>query len=479
MVTHRVAGAPLDLIALREDLAVPGDLSSQVLADTRRAITSLVLPDADETQLPLVTLDPPGSRDLDQAVHISRDGDGFLVHYAIADVAAFVEPGSPTDEEAQRRGQTLYFPDLAVPMLPPALSRDAASLLPDQLRPAVLWRIALDGTGNVRTVDLGRARVRNRQQLDYPTMQRAMDSGTLPDAIALLPQVGRLRADLARQRHAIDLDLPDQQVERDARGWRIELRVPTAIEDHNAEISLLTGMCAAALMLEHGYGILRTVPPPDDGAVRALRRAARALGLPWPHGEAPGDVLAALDHADPRSVVLIEHAATLLRGAAYQSFDGAPPRQPSHAGIGAPYTHATAPLRRLVDRYVSEICLAHAAGRQVPDWVRVRVPELPATMAKSDQRAHAVDRAVVDATEAWLLQDRVGASFWARVIDADEHAGTVMLDEPPVQARCQGTSLAVGEHIQVRLVEADVASRTVRFESGAQIPLEEGDGRPA
>src|SRR4051812_43427389 len=109
MVMHRVAGAPLDLIALREDLAVPGDFSSEVLADTRRAIASLVLPDADETQLPLVTLDPPGSRDLDQAVHISRDGDGFVVHYAIADVAAFVGPGSPTDEEAQRRGQTLYF----------------------------------------------------------------------------------------------------------------------------------------------------------------------------------------------------------------------------------------------------------------------------------------------------------------------------------------------------------------------------------
>ncbi len=175
-----------------------------------------------------MTLDPPGSRDLDQAVHIARDGDGFLVHYAIADVAAFVRPGSPTDEESQRRGETLYFPDLVVPMLPPALCQDAASLLPDQLRPAVLWRIELDGTGAVQSATVGRARVRSRAQFDYPTMQRASEAGTLPDAIALLPQVGQLRAALASERHAIDLDLPDQQVERDTNGWRIELRVPTA-----------------------------------------------------------------------------------------------------------------------------------------------------------------------------------------------------------------------------------------------------------
>jgi exoribonuclease R len=190
-------------------------------------------------------------------------------------------------------------------------------------------------------------------------------------------------------------------------------------------------------------------------------------------------VLATLDHTDPRAVVLIEHAAALLRGAAYQAFDGAPPEQPGHAGIGAPYTHATAPLRRLVDRYVSEICLAHAAGQEIPDWVRARVPGLPAAMAQSDQRAHLVDRAVVDATEAWLLQDRVGALFWAWVMDADEHAGTVMLDDPPVRARCHGANLQVGEHIQVRLVEADVSTRTVRFDSGAQLALEEGDSRPA
>lgn len=476
MVTHRVAGAPLDLAALREELAVPGDFASDVLADTQRAIAAVSLPEADATDTPFVTLDPLGSRDLDQAVHIARDGSGFLVSYAIADVAAFVRPGSPTDEEAHRRGETFYFPDLAVPMLPPALCRDAASLLPDQERPALVWRIRLGADGTVRSFGVARGRVRSRAQLDYAATQRAMESGTLPDAIALLPEVGRLRAELARQRHAIDLNLPQQEVERAGRGWRITLRVPTEIEEHNAEISLLTGMCAAQLMLEHGYGVLRTVPPPDEGALRSLRRAAHALQLDWQEHTAPGDVLASLDRTDLRTVVLLEHAAALLRGAAYTAFDGVPATKPAHAGIGAPYAHATAPLRRLVDRYVGEICVAHAAGNPVPDWVRARVPALPGEMARADQRAHLVDRAVVDATEAWLLQDHVGATFAARVIDADDHAGTVMLEDPPVRARCQGTNLPVGQRIRVTLVEADVATRTVRFESGAKLTGEEGHG---
>src|SRR5690242_10717436 len=121
MPTHRIAGAPLDLDAVRADLAVPGDFASEVLADTTASVATPTLPDDDATDLPLVTLDPPGSRDLDQAVHIARDGNGFVVHYAIADVAAFVRPGSPTDLEAHRRGSTIYLPDGNAPMLPPAL----------------------------------------------------------------------------------------------------------------------------------------------------------------------------------------------------------------------------------------------------------------------------------------------------------------------------------------------------------------------
>jgi exoribonuclease R len=307
--------------------------------------------------------------------------------------------------------------------------------------------------------------VRSTAQLDYDGTQRAMQSGTLPAAIRDLEAVGTLRLSLARERHAINLDLPEQNVEDDGHGgWTIAIREQLPVEQYNAEISLLTGMCAASIMLQAGVGVLRTIPPPDAGAIAALRRAAAALGIAWPDGAAPGDVLDSVKRSDPRQVAFVEHAAALLRGAAYTVFDGTRPAQPDHSGIGAPYAHVTAPLRRLVDRFGTEICLAAQARQPVPDWVRAALPTLPDTMARADHLAHEVDRAVVDMTEAWLLRDSVGSVFTAVVIDADDHAGTVVLDDPAVRARCTGTNLPVGQRVQVRLVTADVEQRQVRFE---------------
>jgi exoribonuclease R len=464
-MTHRVAGAPLDFAALRAELEVPGDFASPVLDEARRRAAAVVLPDEDATDIPLVTIDPPGSRDLDQALHIAREGDGHLVTYAIADVAAFVEAGGAVDVEAHRRGETLYFPDTRVPLHPPVLSEDAASLLPGRIRPAVLWRINLDASGEVTAVDVRRARVRSTAQLDYDGVQAAADRGGLPDPIAALPDVGRARLALSRARHAIDLDLPEQIVEQEGdQGWTLALRVPVPVERYNAEISLLTGMSAASIMLSGGVGILRTVPPPDEHGLASLRRAAHALGIAWPHRAHPGDVLDGLDRGNPRHVAFVEHAAALLRGAGYTPFSGSAPSQPLHAGIGAPYAHVTAPLRRLVDRYGSEICVALQAGSPIPDWVSSALPSLPNEMQRADQLAHEVDRAVVDATEAWLLRDRLGDTFSAVVIDANEHSGTVVLDAPSVRARCDGSALPVGERVTVRLSVADVVNRQIRFE---------------
>ena len=466
---HRVAGAPLDFAALRTQLGVPGDFASAVTDEARRGAAAVELPDEDATDLPLVTIDPVGSRDLDQAVHIARDGAGYLVSYAIADVAAFVKPGGAIDAEAHLRGETLYFPDMRVPLHPPLLSEGAASLLPGETRPAVLWRIQLADDASVRAVDVRRARVRSTAQLDYVGVQHTLDSDALPDPIAALPDVGRARQELARQRHAINLDLPEQEVEQRDGRYVLTLRATLPIEQYNAEISLLTGMCAAQLMLDNRVGILRTVPPPDAGAVNALRHAAHALGIAWPHGAQPGDVLAAVDRRNPKQFAFVEHAATLLRGAGYTTFDGAPPAQSQHAGIGAAYSHVTAPLRRLVDRYGTEICVALHAGTSVPDWVRAALPTLPDEMQRADKVAHEVDRAAIDATEAWLLRDRVGETFAAVVIDSDAHAATVVLDDPPVRGRCTGDGLVAGQRVRARLVEADVARREVRFESAGTL----------
>jgi exoribonuclease R len=174
-------------------------------------------------------------------------------------------------------------------------------------------------------------------------------------------------------------------------------------------------------------------------------------------------VIAALDADRPEHAAFLEEAAALLRGAAYTPFDGSPPEQAGHGGVGAPYAHVTAPLRRLVDRFGTEVCLALAAGQQPDPALRAALPELPALMAASDRRTHAVERAVVDATEAWLLRDRVGEEFDAVVVDVEGSRGTVVLTDPVIRARCTG-DLAPGTRVRVRLAEADLGKRSVRFE---------------
>ena len=129
-------------------------------------------PGADRTDIPFVTIDPPTSRDLDQAVHLDPPpGGGYRVHYAIADVAAFVRPGGALEAETWRRGQTVYLPDGNVPLHPTRVSEGAASLLPDVDRAAVLWTIDLDADGATVDIRLERARVRSRAKLDYAGVQ--------------------------------------------------------------------------------------------------------------------------------------------------------------------------------------------------------------------------------------------------------------------------------------------------------------------
>jgi exoribonuclease R len=435
-----------------------------VLAEAESVARRPPLPELDATDVPLVTVDPPGSRDLDQAVHLAARGDGFRVTYAIADVGAFVVLGGALDAEARRRGQTVYSPDRRVPLHPTVLSEGAASLQPGEVRPAVVWRIDLDAAGEVEAVTVRRARVRSRAQLDYPSVQAQAGAGTLPEPLTLLPRVGDLLLRRAADRGAIELGTPEQEVVAGPGGeWTLAFRGDLPVETWNAQISLLTGRCAATLMLDGGVGLLRTLPPARSQDVERLRTLAPALGVRWPGGTAPGAVISGLDAADPRSAAFLAEAAALLRGAGYTPFDGAPPEQPEHAGVAAPYAHVTAPLRRLVDRFGSEVCLALAAGRDPDPAVRAALPALPALMAASDRRVREVERATVDAMEAWLLRGREGQVFPAVVLDAADDHGTVVLDSLAVRARCAGTGLVPGARVRVRLEEADVAGRTVRF----------------
>ena len=456
--------ALLDLHALRAELGAPGAFSPAALAEAAAAAAAPRLPELDRTDLPMLTIDPPGSRDLDQALHLERAGEGFTVWYAIADVAAFVTPGGALDRELDARGVTLYAPDARVPLHPPVLGEDAASLLPDQVRPALLWQLGLDATGELVTTDVRRALVRSRQRLDYAGVQAALDAGTAEPSLQLLREIGTLRQQLARERDAVDLPTPDQEVVLDPDGRpRIELRAQLPCEGWNAQISLLTGIAAAGLMLRLGTGLLRTLPPADAESVQALRRSALALDVDWPEGTAYGDVVSGLDPAVPAHAALLTLATRLLRGAGYTAFDGGAPEQPLHSAVAAPYAHCTAPLRRLADRHVGEVCLAAAAGTEVPAWAREALPELPDVMAAATRRANALERAVVDAAEAVVLAPRVGERFEAVVGGSGAKGGVVQRREPAVRASCDGADLPLGETVTVELVRADVVERVVRF----------------
>ncbi|MPZ83975.1 MAG: RNB domain-containing ribonuclease [Actinophytocola sp.] len=461
----RAEGTGVDFSRIRVEFDLPAQFPGPVLAEAESAVSGGPTTDRhDATDLPLVTIDPPGAKDLDQAMYVERRGSGFRVHYAIADLGAFVTPGGALDTEVRRRGQTLYLPDGKVPLHPTVLSEGAASLLPDQVCPAALWTLDCDDSGELTDANVRRALVRSVARFDYDTVQVAVDSGTPHASLAELPAIGRLRRELAIERGAVELQLPDQEVEPNSGGWQLTLRPRTEVDAWNAEISLLTGMAAAKLMLDAGIGVLRTLPAAQNGALRWLRRSARSLGIAWPKGVDAAELLAGLDPDQPEALALFMDATRLLRGAAYTVFDGTPPELATHAGLATSYAHVTAPLRRLVDRFGTEICLALCAGEPVPEWVRAALPELPTLMEGSDTLANKVDKACLDQVEAWVLGSRVGQEFDAIVLRAEGGSAEVFLTDPPVIAKCAGEDLPEGETVRVRLVLADAEARKVSFE---------------
>lgn len=439
------------LRAIRAEAEVPAAFPAAVEAEAEAAARARSN-GAERVELPLVTIDPPGSRDLDQAMHIERRGDGHRVSYAIADVGAFVAPGSGLDAEAHARGVTVYAPDANTPLHPPVLSEGAASLLPGQWRPAVLWTIDLDGGGAPTATTVIRAEVRSVAQHTYDDVPAELR--------ALLGEVGARRLAIEIARGGVRLAVPEQEVERDGDGWTVRYRRTRQVEDDNAQISLLTGIAAARLMLDAGVGILRTQPAPDERALRRFRLQVAALGVDWPAGTTYPELIRSLDPERPAHAALLQEATGVGRGAGYVAFDGEPPAEHGHFSIAADYAHATAPLRRLQDRYVSECCLAACAGEPPPDWVRAGLAALPEAMATGGRRAGAVERGVVDLVEAMLLEGRVGESFDALVIDEK----LLQLREPAVRARLDGDCPEPGSEVTVRLQAADPTARRVEFE---------------
>ncbi|HEX7740065.1 MAG TPA: RNB domain-containing ribonuclease [Marmoricola sp.] len=456
-----------DIATIREQLHVSDEFPPEVEAAAKAAAAAPKLPDADHTDIPFLTIDPPGSMDLDQAMHIERDGDGYVVHYAIADVAAFVEPGGPIDVEANKRGETLYGADSTVPLHPRVLSEGATSLLPDQIRPAIIWTLKLDKHGEVTDARAERAKVRSTARLDYEGVQKSLDDGSASDTLKLLKEVGQLRVAIEVDRGGVNLPMPEQEIVVDGDNWSLEYRQVLPVENWNAQISLVTGFAAASMMIAARVGILRTLPPPAPESIKRLHRTAKALGVDWPAEQHYPDFIRGLDANVPAQAAMIVACTSLLRGAGYAGFNGEVPAQPEHAALASEYAHVTAPLRRLVDRYGNEVCVALTAGQPVPQWVLDKLHDIPDTMQQSGRLAHQYENEIVNLVEATTLQSRVGESFDGVVLELEHDEptkGDLMVRDPAIEARVVGSSLKAGDEVHAKLVEADPTTRTVRFE---------------
>ncbi|MBF6236542.1 RNB domain-containing ribonuclease [Nocardia otitidiscaviarum] len=469
---QRIVSAPVDFGAVRTEFGLASAYPAEAVSEARDAVDAFAGDRVDRTDIPFVTIDPPGALDLDQALHLERTPTGFRLHYAIADVAAVVAPDGALARESLVRGQTFYLPDGTVPLHPRVLSEDRSSLLPDLDRPAALWTIELDADAEPTNWSVTRALVRSRARLDYAGVQADADAGRLPAAIAALPDFGRLRIEAGLARGAISLRLPSQsviRVDNTDDHWQLVVEPRTAADDWNEQVSLLTGMCAARIMLDgngsHRLGLLRTMPPAPSSAAESMRRTAAAVGIDWPADEPVGRMLARLDPNTPAALVLMSEATSLLRGASYTVLDGEDPDTLQHSAIGAAYAHVTAPLRRLSDRYTTEICLAHCAGTEIPLWVREGLDAAAESMRRTDAVAGKLERACIDLTESTVLKSRVGTEFEAVVLR--EANGTrpaeIFVADPPVLSKCTGGP-PEGKRVTVRLTEADPAARTVMFD---------------
>jgi exoribonuclease R len=448
------------LAGIRAQYGVPASFPPEVLKAAEQAAARPITLDGgrrDARDLPMATLDPASSIDLDQAFALAAEGDTLVLSYAIADVGFFVDRGGIIEAEAFKRGSTVYLPDGRTPQYPPILCENAASLLPDVDRPAILLTtlVAPDGTATLRKAE--RAVIRSRAKLAYETATEA-------DFGSLLPELfGRIHA-AEERRGANRVDFPEQEVTHDPSapgGLLLVCRERAESEDQNSGMSLAANMAVAQRMAAAHTGLFRTMEEPNQGAIGALHHAARALGIAWPKGASLKQVQTGLDSKNPKHVAFLLQIRRAGGRAIYTPF--AEGHTPWHAAIAATYAHATAPLRRLADRYVLDLVVSLDAGQLPTANELATLAALPPIMEKASEIDHKVDRASIDLVEAVTMAGRVGEVFDAVVTDTEGSAARIQLVDPPVWAKVPDCHRSPGDNIRVRLVDSDPALHQVHF----------------
>lgn len=447
------------LADIRTQFQVPDDFPADVITEAKAAAAKPIDGHADWTATGFATLDPATSTDLDQAFAIESSGADLILHYAIADVGWFVAPNGALDREAWTRGETIYVPDGKASLYPTELSEGAASLLPNVDRPSVVFSVRIDPAGKAVLDGAVRAVIRSRAKLAYETVQPK-------DLPAGFHELSRRISAAEDARGAARVDAPEQELAMNPDGlFSLAFRPQLPSEQQNAAMSLAANLAIADLLFAHHTGLFRVMPEPDDFAINRLRHSAKALGLAWPRHQTLKQFEASLDASNPRDAAFrtaIRRAGPKATYAPYQ--DGV---VPWHTAMAATYAHATAPLRRLADRYVIEATLLIANGQPVPAELTDAFQRLPSVMAKAESKAGQIDRAVLDLAEAVSLQGQEGSRFDAVVTDIDDRGARgarIQLADPAVVARIDGQGALPGDAIKIELVKADAVHRQIVFQ---------------
>jgi ribonuclease R len=457
----------------------------------------------DLRNLPLLTIDPVDARDHDDAVHAEADPDpgnagGFIATVAIADVAEYVRPGTRLDREAQLRGNSVYFPDRVVPMLPERLSNDLCSLREGEDRPCLAVRMVFDRRGTKKKHTFLRAMMRSAAKLSYQEAQAAVD-GHPSDKCAPLMQTAllplwRAYAALAAardKRAPLDLDLPERRILLDAEGRVARVVTPERLAAHRLieEFMIQANVAAAeALEARRSPVVYRIHEPPSKEKLTALRDFLATLGLKLPDAASlrPMHFNRALAAAKSMPVAdLVNEVVLRAQAQAEYAIENA-----GHFGLNlARYAHFTSPIRRYADLAVHRSLIRTfglGAGGLEPDETQ-RLAGVAKAISEAERRAMAAERETADRLIAAHLADRIGAEFDARVsgltrsglfvrlkdtgadgfVPASSIGGDFYVhveESHALVGRRTGLSFQLGDTVLVRLVEALPSAGALRFE---------------
>ena len=496
----------VSLIAIHQH-GIPDDFPDAVIAEAEAQKPATMKGREDLRDLPLVTIDPSDARDHDDAVaaQIEEDG-GATLWVAIADVAHYVTPGSALDREAWLRGNSTYFPDRVVPMLPEALSADLCSLHEGVDRPVIAVRMRLDAQGNKIGHNFHRGMMHSRASLAYEQAQAAADGNPDDQTAPLMDSVirplwhayGLLKQARAR-RQPLDLDLPERRIELTPDGRVKSVNFRDRFDAHRLieEFMVLANVAAAEELTRRQRPLLfRVHEEPSLEKIDALREVAQASGFTL----AKGQVL----HTSHLNRLLAQSEGTdfdeLINISTLRSMTQAyyHPDNVGHFGLALKsYAHFTSPIRRYSDLIVHRALITgHGWGKDgLSPQDMERLSETATHISETERRSMAAERDTTDRYLAAFLSERVGTEMTGRISGVQKFGAFVKLDETgadgllPIRAIGQeyfhfdpqaqmligsdtGLEIGLGQRVTVRLAEA------VPMTGGLTLDLLELDGQP-